>query len=276
MLREREQLITAQGNQIAMLEVEAQEHLAAIGLLEDGNAALIDQVQILANLNQDHEAVQLAFEEQIRLTADANAARQKAQQENHFLEGVITELREVERDQQTKVEEVMTARVELSDQLMEASRRHEATLQEKEKLLTKVNELEDVQQLYQKERGLREDKEEMLSRVATNLDGWRSAVSSLEHSRANLAKELAEIRAYQEAVSEAWKEADHQAAHIQEQTPKKKGVTRIHLVSPGETLETIALRYYGTAAGADAILEANRDSLTSSGTTRVGTALVIP
>ncbi len=275
-LREREQLITAQENQIALLEVVAQEHLAAIGLLEDGNGALIDQVQYLANLNQEHEAIQLVSEEQARVAAVVEADLQKARQENQFLNGVIADLREIEREQQAKVEEVMTARVELSDQLMATTRRYEATLLEKEQLLTKVSELEDVQQLYHKERGLREDKEEMLARVATNLDGWRSAVSSLEHSRTNLSKELAEIRAYQEAVSEAWKEADHHTAHVQEQAPQKKGVTRIHLVSPGETIETIALRYYGTAAGADAILEANRDSLTATGTTRVGTALVIP
>jgi hypothetical protein len=273
-LTERERELGAYISQLRVTEAQTQEHFAAIGLLEDGNAALLDQVQLLSSLNQEQEQmIAAATQQQIELET-AKEQLNRAAQEKQFLEGVIADLREIEQEQQNKVEEVMTARVELSDQLMDVSRNHEDVLLEKEQLLVKINELENIQQLYEKERGMREDKEEMLARLAANLDGWRSAVGSLEQSRASLAKELAEIRAYKEAVAEAWKETDKRA--VAPPPPERKGITRIHLVSPGENLEAIALRYYGTAAGLEAIIEANRETLTETGAARVGTALVIP
>ena len=51
---------------------------------------------------------------------------------------------------------------------------------------------------------------------------------------------------------------------------------RTHVVRPGETLGTIASRYYGSPAKWNRIFEANRDRLQNANRVRVGTTLVIP
>jgi len=57
------------------------------------------------------------------------------------------------------------------------------------------------------------------------------------------------------------------------QAPKRGGVTRVHLVAPGETLEKIADRYQKEARD---ILNANKDLLSGNNQVNEGTALIIP
>lgn len=52
--------------------------------------------------------------------------------------------------------------------------------------------------------------------------------------------------------------------------------TRFHIVQPGETLSSIAKRYYGTTTAVGKILEANRGVLDNPDRIRPGTKLIIP
>jgi nucleoid-associated protein YgaU len=51
---------------------------------------------------------------------------------------------------------------------------------------------------------------------------------------------------------------------------------RVHVVQKGDTLYSLALRYYGTRAGWEKIYQANRSGLPSRDQLKVGQQLVIP
>ncbi|MCK5564944.1 MAG: LysM peptidoglycan-binding domain-containing protein [Planctomycetes bacterium] len=51
---------------------------------------------------------------------------------------------------------------------------------------------------------------------------------------------------------------------------------KIHVVKAGETLSSIAQKYYGTTDGQQTIVDANGDSILDADALRVGTRLVIP
>ena len=52
--------------------------------------------------------------------------------------------------------------------------------------------------------------------------------------------------------------------------------SKIHIVKAGETLSTIAQKYYGTTNAQDAIIEANKEYILDADSLRAGTRLVIP
>jgi tetratricopeptide (TPR) repeat protein len=52
--------------------------------------------------------------------------------------------------------------------------------------------------------------------------------------------------------------------------------TRTHVVQRGDTLQSLALRYYGTRSGWEKIYEANRSGLPSKDQLKIGQQLVIP
>lgn len=51
---------------------------------------------------------------------------------------------------------------------------------------------------------------------------------------------------------------------------------RLYVVQKGDTLQSLALRYYGTRAGWEKIYQANRSGLPSKDQLKVGQQLVIP
>lgn len=51
---------------------------------------------------------------------------------------------------------------------------------------------------------------------------------------------------------------------------------QVHVVQPGETLGTIASRYYGTPSKWTILFDANRDRIAGANNVRVGTRLEIP
>jgi nucleoid-associated protein YgaU len=72
-------------------------------------------------------------------------------------------------------------------------------------------------------------------------------------------------------------EANDRAAHVDQPMaliPLK--ATRFHIVRPGETLSSIARKYYGTTAATGKILEANKAALDNPNRIRPGTKLTIP
>jgi tetratricopeptide (TPR) repeat protein len=58
--------------------------------------------------------------------------------------------------------------------------------------------------------------------------------------------------------------------------PSESTRARVHVVQKGDTLYSLALRYYGTRAGWERIYQANRNGLPSRDQLKVGQQLVIP
>ncbi len=59
-------------------------------------------------------------------------------------------------------------------------------------------------------------------------------------------------------------------------TPATQPEARSHVVAPGDTLESLADRYYGNSQRAAAIYEANRDQIRDPGQLHEGQTLIIP
>jgi nucleoid-associated protein YgaU len=58
--------------------------------------------------------------------------------------------------------------------------------------------------------------------------------------------------------------------------PAESARARMHVVQRGDTLYSLALRYYGTRAGWERIYQANRSGLPNRDQLKVGQQLVIP
>ena len=119
--------------------------------------------------------------------------------------------------------------------------------------------LYDGEEVYQtnpsKNRALSERKEELNTRLKAlkkEYKSWKPDTRSTE-------KELA----YTEIKKKSY-------------DSKKSGVTQIHLVSENETLEDIAMRYYGEYNSWIDIYEANRAVIPNKNHLKRGTALIIP
>lgn len=65
------------------------------------------------------------------------------------------------------------------------------------------------------------------------------------------------------------------AAAVEESPPESPRV-RLHVVQRGDTLQSLALRYYGTRSAWERIYQANRSGLPSKDQLRVGQQLMIP
>lgn len=76
-------------------------------------------------------------------------------------------------------------------------------------------------------------------------------------------------------VTEKVTEADKPTVKAPAAIGLKKQV-RIHTVSNGETLSSIALEYYGSSEYTQKIIDANRNALSNPDRIRAGTRLVIP
>ncbi len=102
-----------------------------------------------------------------------------------------------------------------------------------------------------------------------------NTISSLKDSQSRLYEELkAAKNNYQ-----SWKNRHQEAQEIADNSDVNESsdsITRIHLVSKGETLSGISLRYYGNTGRWVDIFEANRQSIHDKNLLKTGTALVIP
>ena len=58
--------------------------------------------------------------------------------------------------------------------------------------------------------------------------------------------------------------------------PSREAEPRVHVVTEGDSLSRISLRYYGTASRWQDIFNANRDVLQGANSLRVGMQLRIP
>ncbi len=267
-----------------MLELQGQLDFASETLAMT-ERALADEKEARSESEALMAALQVGEQERTLKLDETEGARAVLTQqideltESHRLlhsEKRILEARVELMDKELREKETKLAMIELEEQKLKDTA---AIAEEARKVLQRENlglghkiaALEKVEQDYEKEHLLRRESDEMLGRLATNIAGWKEAVTSMEDSRKALAEELAELKAYQSSVlkGKVQKTADRAAE-------KKPSVTRIHLVSPGETLEGIARRYYGTTRKVNEIREANEDLLAEGQQVRVGTALVIP
>ncbi|HSV26612.1 MAG TPA: LysM peptidoglycan-binding domain-containing protein [Sedimentisphaerales bacterium] len=69
---------------------------------------------------------------------------------------------------------------------------------------------------------------------------------------------------------------DHRERPAQPAEPVPVKTTRFHIVQQGETLASIAVRYYGSAAAFRKIVEANKGALANPDRIHPGMKLIIP
>ncbi len=256
------------------LEIQRETVLST---LEDDHLGLLDQLETLSERAREQEFAVAAAVENKEVMEEAleetKLALVAAKEEKGELEIQLAQLSEQLNNRQVQLEETMLARTDVGSQLDEALAKNEELRLEKEGLLDKVALLEGIQNEYVRERELRQDKDEMLAKLTASIDGWKAAVAALERSRLSLAEELVDLRSYQEGLAQGRLDATARAAKSPARAREKTPATRIHLVSPGESLESISRRY---ASDVSKILDANQDSLSNGEDVRVGTALVIP
>ncbi|MGE3953843.1 MAG: tail protein X [Parachlamydiales bacterium] len=267
-----------------MLELQSELERAAETLasaqqqLAQQQSALTEKEGLLASLQiGEHErALKLDETEEARalLTQqidELTESHRLLHSEKRSLEARLEVMERSLHEKETRLAMVELEEQKMRDTMLMAEESKKALQGENKDLSKRIAALEKVELDYEKEHLLRRESDEMLSRLATNIAGWKEAVTTMEESRKALAEELAELKAYQSSVlkGKVQKAADRTGE-------KRPSVTRIHLVSPGETLEGIARRYYGTTRKVNEIREANEDLLSEGQQVRVGTALVIP
>jgi len=98
-----------------------------------------------------------------------------------------------------------------------------------------------------------------------------------EHDSSRL-REDAGVAAPAERAAEAPRPPVAEASAAAQSQPPLTPIktTRFHIVQSGETLSSIAKKYYGTTSAVDKLVEANRDTLSSPDRIRPGMKIVIP
>ena len=260
-LTEELESLRAESARLAQLE----ESYAQLELAYDQLSAESES-QALA-LNEGSEqfvALETALGEERTARAELQEALAQLTSEKAENERLLAAAQQRADETMARLQEVQEARLALGEQLLQLTQTHESLLQEKEYLVAKVGQLEQYQEHYAKQREVSQEREDRLQKLAANMENWKRAVSSLESARAELTEELGDIQ-----TARTQKRASRGSTEL-------SSVTRIHLVSPGETLEAISERYYGSAGNIDEILKANREAVREGGEVRVGTALIIP
>lgn len=112
-----------------------------------------------------------------------------------------------------------------------------------------------------------------LAHEAPDLEAARA---ELEATRRALEKALVELEMVREELSRARSEIDRLRAPAPPPPPEAPPPVRTHTVRPGETLGSIAARYYGASGDWRRIHEANRAILPNPNRIEVGQVLIIP
>lgn len=196
------------------------------------------------------------------------------------LDTQLQDLVQLSRDKDQILVAARSEKAELHRQLDELSTSWQQLDCERQQLAARVTELETFPtRLKNTEERLREQGEH-IQQLTARLADSQTAMVSLERTRDSLAKELADLKAFQGALLqwEVEKLASARCSPAQPATASSTGhvgssVRRIHIVSPGETLSNIAQQYNKSIQD---LYNANSDSIPNHNQVRIGTALVIP
>ncbi len=111
--------------------------------------------------------------------------------------------------------------------------------------------------------------------IADSPAEWRRDLEARNNRIRNLETEVAALRAAAGSPAST-PPASARPAASPTVTPVAAPAARTHVVQAGETLGTIAQRYYGSPAHWNRIFEANRDVIRNPNNLRIGTTLTIP
>ncbi|MBS0622372.1 MAG: LysM peptidoglycan-binding domain-containing protein [Verrucomicrobia bacterium] len=270
LLSETQAIVTALQEEKAREEREAK-------LFQENHEVLLSQFKDLSEVARTQEfalAAEKEREEELQLQLAATKIQLDAlNQQKVNLAASMTQLQEEKKQQQGMVEETLKARLELTEQLALLSERSDAMRVERENLLNQIATLEQTQRGLEHKLQDQQTRDDYLARLGAQMESWKEAMLALEKSRNDLRQELTELRAHQQMAAQG----RQMVAKADVRPPRSTAhVTRVHLVSPGESLDSIAERYYGSTEKAQLIVEANQETLSSEKQVRVGTALVIP
>lgn len=235
----------------------------------------------LAAIKNEYETSQRELQQQGDALASLYQQCQGLALTNRSLDDQLGELVRLSREKDSSLVAARGDKADLQRQLEELSRSWQQMDMEKQTLVAKVVSLEKFpDQLKHAETRLQEQADR-ISQLTSTVTDQQTAMTSLERTRDSLAKELTDLKAFQGALLqwEVEKLASARASQPQSAPVANSSgrppvtTTRIHIVSPGETLSNIAQQYNKSIQD---LYNANCDSIPNQNQVRIGTALVIP
>jgi len=296
---DREELLAAirdlkERNQQLQYVIDQQANTLAKNNSEDCNActpqhleaSYQQQVERYNEMNEKLAEAMETLEREQRRNETLTDRIREIFQENQQLEETYAETQNQIQDHTLRIEQLLNDNLSLQEQLTASNEVIEQKaqalmhLQDSVTALTQHNQsLENemvvvkeqmanmslLKEKYEQEKHQLSSKESLLTQLKATLHEQETLIASLEKSRKELLGELTLAKQTLE----------------QQQAPKTKedpitSTTRIHLVSSGETLSSIAFRYYGTSKRWQDIYQANHDIIADVDKVKVGTALIIP
>ncbi|MBT3393832.1 MAG: LysM peptidoglycan-binding domain-containing protein [Waddliaceae bacterium] len=161
-------------------------------------------------------------------------------------------------------------------------------LQENKVLSDKIIALQTIQQEYSLQKKALDAKAHDLAELEKELTMQKTSLKGIDKARKEMYLELDKIKKDYDTLKQQTPapKATAQApvSYVEEEYDvsswdnniDKSAITRIHLVSEGETLTKISLQYYGTIQEWEAIYDANKDMVVDKDNIKVGTPLIIP
>ncbi len=287
-LKEELREALTKGADSATKEALASEQEVTRALKEELNGALaqVDRVsQELAAKQTNRQSDFTDYKERIDTLL---AAQSRLEEENELLNEKIRSQTTAEAE----TSEMLNTLAQGEQKLDKLKNERNGLLDEKASLMDKIVAMEQFQELYQGEKAKREVKEAEFAAFRRQIEEQKSMLATIENSRTAMASELYKIRREYDALLKQRRTS--QTATAQRQTPSRPAITspaspsrqvarqvsnegtRIHIVSRGETLSGIAMRYYGAAKYWTDIYNANQESVADTKNVAVGTPLVIP
>ncbi len=119
---------------------------------------------------------------------------------------------------------------------------------------------------YEKEKQKRQHSEEMVQKLIAVLQEQKATLLKIEESRQALVAELGDTKQNFQQLAKT----------VAGKKPEAANGNQTHTVAQGDTLSSIAARYYGSSKRWNDIYEANRDVIPNQNNLKPGTILAIP
>lgn len=245
-------------------ESDLQHPSVLSALLEKKNTRI---QELEANYQQLSEEIEIAMTH----LKKANVAYNTEATDSHALtkevEYLITQYNEQEKASQHFSEELNQAKTSLVSIANEKSSLEET--------LSKQNHEIELLEATLKEEKLKKQKQETeFHHLLTSLEKQKTALSAMMRSRDELLSELNSIR-------QSYQELNHQKAHMEKEgisytTTMQLVTPKTHVVQAGESLTSIAMKYYGSSNQWKMIFNANQGILKDKDNLQVGQNLIIP
>lgn len=237
------------------------------------------------SLQQEAEAIRRQLQEREKSSDDlASKERAKLEHRNRELQAQIAR-------QQQEMQELIQGQAETASQIRDLMTERNSLLQEKNSARQQLAEIKELREQYESEKRARTQKDERFNQLAKSIQEQRQAMTLFEESRRTLMDEIHALKQENERLrggqattrntastiaptpTIAPKKMERQIASLD---PVEIPRAKVHTVRRGETLSSIAQRYYRDPQKWQLIYEANKDRISNTHQIKVGAQLMIP